>query len=189
MSNMTGSALMVLSLAACNGRPMDAGDIPDDAITGNLAITLGGDETAAGGDEDEVDASVESVWLRIDQVEIEHEEEGWIIVSDQRRDVDLMALRGGDTQRIGGGDVYEGAYDAMKFVITDSWVVADGEEHDLGVDQELQFDTAYFVDPDTVTTLWVGWDLDTELRGSGDNWNLGTNVDLAVDVAGEPSPE
>jgi len=38
------------------------------------------------------------------------------------------------------------------------------------------------VDADTDTDLFIGWDLDTQLRGSDDNWSLKTDVDVEVDV-------
>ena len=185
-----GAVLMCVStLVACNKGSIDVNDIPDDASTGTLRIDLGGDATADAGDEDTIDGDVEEVWLRVDQVEVEHEEEGWIIMSDDRTDIDLMALRDGEEERIASGDVYEGSYQHMRFVITDAWILAGGEEYDLdiegGFDQgsnELELDVSYFVDADTVTDLWLGWDLDSQLRGSDDNWSLKSDLDVDVDV-------
>jgi hypothetical protein len=175
-------------LVACKKDPVDVNDIPDDASTGTLRIDLGGDATADSGDEDPVDGGVDEVWLRVDQVEVEHEDEGWIIMSDERTDIDLMSLRE-DGQRLASGDVYEGAYDKVRFVITDAWILVGGEEYDLdiegGFDQgsgELELDASFFVDADTVTDLWLGWDLDSQLRGSDDNWSLKSDVDVDVDV-------
>jgi hypothetical protein len=185
-----GAVLLCISTAAgCKKGPTDVNDIPDDASTGTLRIDLGGDATAASGDEDSIDGGVEEVWIRVDQVEVEHEDEGWIVMSDDRTDVDLMSLRDGEEQRIATGDVYEGAYAHMRFVITDAWIVANGEEYDLDIegsfDQgsgELELDVSYFVDADTVTDLWLGWDLDSQLHGSDDNWSLKSEVDVDVDV-------
>jgi hypothetical protein len=152
-------------------------------------IDLGGDATAASGDGRLDRRRVEEVWIRVDQVEVEHENEGWIVMSDDRTDVDLMSLRDGEEERIATGDVYEGAYAQMRFVITDAWIVANGEEYDLDIDGsfdrgsgELELDVSYFVDADTVTDLWLGWDLDSQLSGSGDNWSLKSDLDVDVDV-------
>ncbi len=184
--------LSVSAFAGCKKGPIDIDDIPDDASTGTLHIDLGGDATAAAGDEDALEGDVEEVWLRVDQVEVEHEDEGSIVMSTDRTDIDLMALRDGQTERIASGDVYEGPYDRVRFVITDAWIVASGEEYDLdiqgGFDQgsnELELDVAYFVDADTDTDLWLGWDIDSQLRGSDDNWSLKTDLDVDVDVAAD----
>ena len=135
------------------------------------------------------EGEVDEVWIRVDQVEVEHEDEGWIIMSDERADIDLMSLRDGDGQRIASGDVYEGAYDQVRFVITDAWIVVGGEESDLDIEGsfdrgsgELEMDVSFFVDADTVTDLWLGWDLDSQLHGSDDNWSLKSDVDVDVDV-------
>jgi hypothetical protein len=181
--------LGVSTLVGCKKGSIDVDDIPDDASTGTLRIDIGGDATAESGDEDTIEGDVEEVWIRIDQVGVQHEEEGWIIMSDERTDIDLMSLRDGDQERIASGDVYEGAYAHMRFVITDAWILAGGEEHDLDIEgdfdrgsNELELDVAYFVDADTVTDLSLGWDLDSQLRGSDDNWSLKSDVDVDVDV-------
>ena len=182
-------SLALVALVACKKDPVDVNDIPDDASTGTLRIDLGGDATANSGDEDSVgEGEVDEVWIRVDQVEVEHEDEGWIIMSDERTDIDLMSLRDGGGERIASGDVYEGAYDQVRFVITDSWVLVGGEEYDLDIDGvdggsgELELDVSFFVDADIVTDLWLGWDLDSQLRGSDDNWSLKSDVNVEVDV-------
>lgn len=181
--------LCVSTLVGCKEGSIDVNDIPDDATTGTLRIDLGGDATAASGDEDVIEGDVEEVWIRVDQVEVEHEDEGWIVMSDDRTDIDLMSLRDGEEKRIATGDVYEGAYEHMRFVVTDAWIVAGGEEYDLDIEgsfdrgsNELELDVSYFVDADIVTDLWLGWDLDSQLRGSDDNWSLKSDVDVDVDV-------
>ena len=175
--------------AACKGGSTDIDDIPDSATTGTLRVLLGGDATAAAGDEDAVEEGAEEVWLRVNRVEVDHEDEGWIVMSSERSDIDLMTLRDGDTEELTSGDVYEGSYDRALFEITDAWVVAGGEEYDLeiqgGYDEgsnELEIDESYFVDADIQTDLFIGWDLDTQLRGSDDNWSLKTDFDVEVDV-------
>jgi hypothetical protein len=188
LSCVPRSALVVCaSLVACKKDPIDVEDIPDDASTGTLRIDLGGDATPEPGDEDSV-GEADEVWIRVDQVEVEHEDEGWIIMSDERTDIDLMLLR--ETgERLASGDVYEGAYDHVRFVITDAWIIVGGEEYDLDIEGsydrgsgELELDVSFFVDADTVTDLWLGWDLDSQLRGSDDNWSLKSDVDVDVDV-------
>ncbi len=182
------SVPLLFLVVACKKDPVDVNDIPDDATTGTLRIDLGGDATAQSGDEDSVgEGEVDEVWIRVDQVEVEHEDEGWIIMSDERTDIDLMSLRE-DGERLASGDVYEGAYDNVRFVITDAWILVGGEEYDLDVDGvdggsgELELDVSFFVDADTVTDLWLGWDLDSQLRGSDDNWSLKSDVNVDVDV-------
>ena len=175
--------------AACKKGSTDIDDIPSSASTGRLTIELGGDATAAAGDEDALEDNVDEVWIRINRVEVDHEQEGWIVMSSERRDIDLLSLRDGETEEIASGDVYEGAYDGVLFEITDAWVVAGDDQHDLeiqgGYDEgsnELELDETYFVDADTDTLLFIGWDLDTQLRGSDDDWSLKTDVDVEVDV-------
>src|SRR5436190_1272575 len=142
--------------AACKKGSTDINDIPSSASTGRLRIQLAGDATAAEGDEDAIDENVDEVWIRINRVEVDHEDEGWIVMSSERRDIDLMTLRDGDTEEIASGDVYEGAYDSVLFEITDAWVAAGGDEYDLEIQggydagsNELELEETYFVDADT----------------------------------------
>jgi len=81
-------------VAGCQREPTQPGNIPGGAETGMLRVLLGSETAAA-----EIDPRVEEVWVRIDSVEARHEDEGWVTVSDERQDFDLMAGAGG----MGGG--------------------------------------------------------------------------------------
>lgn len=191
MTNYTSLALILTgTLGACSKGVTDANDIPDSAATGELVVDLGGDAIRAGGDGD-VTSAVEEVWVRFEDVQVMHESKGWISISDNREDIDLMTLRAGETARIGRADTYEGAYDTLRLVIADSWIVVDGAEFDLAIadgvevpDEGVDFQESFFVDANTTTSLFVGWDLDTELTSDGDTWTLGTNASVDVELDG-----
>jgi hypothetical protein len=190
---MTKYTLATLAIAGilggCKKDVTDANDIPDGATTGEIAVHLGGDSARAGGD-GEVSSSVEEVWVRFEDVQILHENKGWISISDNREDIDLMTLRDGETASIGRAQTYEGAYDTLRLIVADSWIVVDGEESDLliadGVelpdDEGISFQESFFVDEGTTTSLFVGWDLDTELSDDGEGWSLGTDAGVDVEL-------
>jgi hypothetical protein len=168
----------------------NADDIPDGAAQGELVVELGGDSAASGGD-GEVNSSVEGVWIRFEDVQVLHESEGWISLSQDREDIDLLALRNGETAQIAAADTYEGAYDTLRLIVADSWIVVDGTEYDLQIadglalpEEGISFSESFFVDEDNTTRLFVGWDLDTELADDGEQWILGTDASIDVDLDG-----
>lgn len=184
------SMSMAVALAtACRGGVEPADEIPNGATVGPLEVTLGGDASVTG-NVGEVSSNVEEVWVRIEDIQIEHEEKGWVGVLDARTDVDLLSLRGLEPELVASADTYEGGYDALRLIVADSWIVVDGVESDLvlvdnvgiATDGELTFDVTYFVDKNTTTVLWVGWDLDALLSESGSGWNLGTGASIGVDL-------
>jgi hypothetical protein len=184
MNKMLGLMSMVVFAAGCDKKVTDADDIPDGVATGELQVLL--DATA---DEGSLSTSVEEVWLRFEDILVQHEDRGWISIGEDRADVDLMALRGGEPIAIGTGDVYEGAYDAIQLLIADSWIVVDGQEESLtiasGFDlpgDGVDFAASLFVDESTATSVLIGWSLDEELSFDGDGWILGTDATVNVDL-------
>jgi hypothetical protein len=177
-----------LFVVACRGGT-EKNDIPDNATTGSMVVDVGGDATRTGGNDSAVPDTVDEVWLRIDQVSVYHETEGWIFIDDGRKDVNLMDERDGSTEAIGTGDVYAGMYDTLRISLVDSWIVVEGVEYDLTIsngidlDNNLDLTLDMRVDQDESTSVWVGWDLDNQLSGADDTWTLGTNVNLTSDVS------
>lgn len=184
-----GACLLAAGAAACRGEALPADEIPNDAAVGPLEVDIGGDARLSG-NAGEVSSNVEEVWLRFEDVQVNHEDKGWVGVLDTRTDVDLLALRGDEPGLLAAAEVYEGGYDALRLVVADAWIVVDGVEYDLGlVDSvglptgaELTYDETFFVDRNTTTVLWVGWDLDTQLSEGDDGWTLGTQPTLDVDL-------
>ena len=181
------SAIVTAALIGCN-EPIDVKDIPDDAITGPLSIDIGGDATRDGGNLGAVPDTVDSIFLRLDEVSINHETEGWVFIDDGRQDIDLMAERDGGSVQVGEGDVYIGNYDMLRLSITDAWIIVDGVELDLiigngvALTDGLDITVAMDVNESTSTAVWVGWDLDNTLSVDGDVWSLGTDVNATVNV-------
>jgi len=181
---------MMGTFAGCTHDVQDAGDIPAGATTGKVVVRLGGDSNMEGND-GEVNSSIDEVWIRLQDVQVHHESRGWISVLSDREDIDLLALRDSPSgEVVGKADVYEGPYDMLKLLVADSWIVVDGVQSDLTIssglalpgDDGVNFDESYFVDAGTTTTLWVGWDLDTQLSHSGDSWVLGSDANLDVNL-------
>ena len=181
------AAIVTAGLIGCNDE-IDVKDIPDDAITGPLTVDIGGDATRDGGNTGAVPDTVDSIFLRLDEVSIMHETEGWVFIDDGRQDIDLMAERDGDSVQVGEGDVYIGNYDLLRLSITDAWIIVDGVELDLiigngvALTDGLDLTVAMDVNESTSTAVWVGWDLDTTLSVDGDVWTLGTDVNATVNV-------
>lgn len=176
-----------LSLMGCRDE-IDAVDIPDRVSTGPVTVDIGGDVTRDGGNDGEVSDKVDEVWLRVDQVVVRHDRKGWVYIDDGRVNINLMAMRDGDVKRIGEGDVYVGDYDMVRLNIVDSWIVVEGTDYDLpisnGLDlsEGLDLSQAFNVAESTEAAVWVGWDLDTQLTGEGEVWELGTDINVTVDV-------
>jgi hypothetical protein len=175
-------AVGLLPLVACSGGPTDPDDIPDDTITGRLSVFLNAMEST-----NALPPNVESVWLRMEDVLVRSGAEGWISIGDDRRDLDLMTLRGGDALQIGTGMIYEGAYDALRILIADSWIIVGGVQKELEVKQFLNlpgnghdFAADFFVDENVTTRVGMSWDLDTQLRSEDDVWTLGSEVTVTV---------
>jgi hypothetical protein len=175
---------MTAVAAGCDKKVIDADDIPAGVATGELQVLL--DATADGGS---LNTSVEEVWLRFEDILVQHEDRGWVSIGEDRADVDLMELRGGSAIAIGTGDVYEGAYDAIQLLIADSWIVVDGQEESLtiasGFDLPgagVDFAASLFVDENTATSVLIGWNLDQQLSFDGDGWILGTDASVNVDL-------
>ena len=185
MSYKTPATFLLLGvLAACQTKePVDPNELPEGTPTGMLRVGLTGGET-------EVNSSVEEVWLRIEDVQVRHEEMGWISMGTERQDIDLMAGLP-DTQDLAEAEVPEGSYTRMKLLIADSWIVVDGQERDLTIESDLvgdvlaegiDFDETFFVDEGSTTSLLIDWDLGNQLQDDQGEWNLGTTATVDVSL-------
>jgi hypothetical protein len=189
MTRFTTLALLTLgALSACDTskEPIDPDDLPDNAPKGTLVVEL------SGGSEGEVNSSVEEVWIRFEDVQVKHEDEGWISIAEERADLDLMTLRDGITEELGRAEVLEGAYESLRLMIADAWIVVDGTEQDLTIaegfplpEAGLTFDESFFVDEGSTTTLLLDWDLSTQLTDDEGEWMLGTDAIIDVSLGEE----
>lgn len=179
-------AVLAATLIGC-GSTTDPDEIPSGTATGSLDILL----DATPDTNDAPIAGVEEVWVRFEDVRVRSEAEGWLTIGDDRRDIDLMELRGGSAMSIGSDDVFEGSYDAVSLVIADSWIIVDGEQWELAIERgpgvagsgdAIQFNVDYWVDENTNTSVRIEWDLDTELSGSDQAWTLRSTVDIDVSL-------
>jgi len=173
--------LGLVGLVGCQG--------PSNITTkGKVMVDTGGDETRDGGNNGAVSDLVDEVWLRIDEVSVRHETEGWVFIDNGRVNLNLMEKRDGAIESIGDGDVFEGDCDKLRLTIEDAWIIVDGVELDLDIDNgidlnnSVDFDVAIAVNESTQAVVWVGWDLDNTLSVSGGEWSLDTDVNLSVDV-------
>lgn len=185
MSYKTPATFLLLgTLAACQTKePVDAGDLPEDTPKGTLRVSVTGGET-------EVNSSVEEVWLRIEDVQVKHEDMGWISLETERQDINLMDNIP-EAQELAQADVPEGSYGGMKLFVADSWIVVDGAERDLMIESDLpgnllgegiDFNESFFVDEGSVTSLVIDWDLGNQLQDNQGEWNLGTSANIDVSL-------
>lgn len=186
--NHAALLLSVLALAACNPDVGNPTDIPSGVPRGAISVDL------LSGQDGELDPTVQEVWVRFEDVQVHHDDKGWLSVTSERQDVDLLALRaGGEKANIGHARVWEGAYDTLRLIIADSWIVVDGQQFDLTITERLEdlaqpgidFHEAFFVDKSTATTLTARWDLNTQLHESAGVWSLGTAANLDVQLEGQ----
>jgi hypothetical protein len=167
----------------CRSDPTDPSDIPGNVATGALFVELGSDAP------ENLDPRVEEVWVRIDTVNVRHEDRGRIDVADVRQDVDLMAPT---FALIGDADVWVGSYDRVEIGVADTWIVVDGVEEELSFLGDVDpldplaggiiVNETFFVDEDSETTLTIAWDLDENLAPQGDGWSLGAATNAYVDI-------
>lgn len=92
-------------VTGCGRKPTEPGQIPGAAATGMLRVLLGS-EPATG----QVDPGVEEVWVRVDGVEARHQSEGWVTVTNERQDLDLLGGAGPDDVQDGGMGGHGGPY-------------------------------------------------------------------------------
>jgi hypothetical protein len=100
-----------------------------------------------------------------------------------------MTLREGSTEELGRADVFEGAYDSLRLMVADAWIVVDGEERDLTVgggfplpDTGLTFNESFFVDEGSTITLLLDWDVSSQLTDDEGDWSIGTDADVDVSL-------
>jgi hypothetical protein len=169
----------------CTGDVTNPSDIPDNIPRGEVTVELAATDGTAG----TLDSTVDEVWVRVQDVLVRNQERGWLNVGTGRMDIDLMTLRGGDALQIGIGDVFEGAYNRLRLVIVDSWIVVNGVESELLIDGGLEIPTdnvdfrePYFITENTSTNLALTWDLNTELAVDDGDWSLTTGGSVAVTI-------
>lgn len=183
---MAALAALAFAMIGCNS-PTDPDDIPSGTPTGQLDLLLEGTVTTTG----ILPVGVEEVWVRFEDVLVRSGGEEWLTIGDDRRDINLMALRGANDLSIGGGQVYEGDYDAVSILVADSWIVVDGQEYELtiergagvgGTGDSYEFDVDFWVDQNTKTSVRLMWDLDTALTGADATWNLQAASEFDVEI-------
>ena len=174
------------ALLGCD-KVADPDDIPPSTPTGALRIML----DATPDTTDVPSLGVEEVWVRFEDVLVHREGEEWSTLGDDRRDIDLMTLRGGSRLHIGGADVREGPYDAVRIIIADAWIIVDGTQEELSLEHSLgwtgaadvfDFAVDFWIDENTSTAVRLKWDLDTELDGTDDVWTLTAGVTSDVEL-------
>ncbi|NCG22425.1 MAG: DUF4382 domain-containing protein, partial [Rhodobacterales bacterium] len=99
-----------------------------EAATGRVSIQLH-DAPA-----DDVDA----VWLSVVEVTASHDQDGWVLVSDQPTTFNLLDLQGGVVQGLGLVDLPVGTYNQVRLLLSEAWVEVDGQEYDLDVPSGMQ---------------------------------------------------
>jgi hypothetical protein len=185
VSTLTGGALL-LALGGCSvdlkgDTTPDEQNIPDGEATGKMYVDVAGDSTMDTSDDGDLPDGVEQVWLTIDKVEVHHQDEGWISISESSQDVELVGARE-TPERVAEGDIYDGSYDQVRLTIGDAWVIVDGDEQYLQVDGNATFDAAVDLGEDEEREVFLGWDLDQNLDDSDGSWALGADVSVDVDV-------
>jgi hypothetical protein len=87
---------------------------------------------------DESTERVDAVWLSVVEVTVNHDLDGWVLISDQPATFDLLDLQGGVVQGLGLANVPVGSYDQVRLLLSDAWVEVDGEEFELDVPSGMQ---------------------------------------------------
>ncbi|MEQ1501798.1 MAG: DUF4382 domain-containing protein [Myxococcota bacterium] len=177
---------VAVGFVGCKADVQDPDDIPAGTPTGTLVVAL------SDTDDGDVESSVEEVQIRLEDVQVQHVEEGWLSLAGETADYDLFAIRGGSDGQIAEDDVYTGSYDKVRLIVTDAFVVVDGEQSDLRIDEGLglpsegiDISQSFTVSQDQTTRLTIEWDLDTQLSQNDGSWSLGTSGASVVVDNGE----
>ncbi|MCA9494352.1 MAG: DUF4382 domain-containing protein, partial [Myxococcales bacterium] len=121
--------------------------------------------------------AVDEVWVAWDEVRVHAvEDDAWLTVSDVPSSVDLLTLQGGPVTDLGLGSVPVGAYDEVRFVLTDAWVVVDGVREPLevpsGTTSGLKLKVDIEVHDCGDTTVLVDWEVGAHLTENPHGYRL-----------------
>lgn len=106
-------------------------DVTDNSVSdhGTLQVYL----TDAPADYEEVWIDIEEVRVHLsDEEGIENDDEGWIIINDSPKRVNLLDLTNGELEVLGEAELEAGMYTQIRLILgEDNEVVVDGMSHDL----------------------------------------------------------
>ena len=158
-------------------------EIPTDAVTGTLFVDLMTE------DRDEVDPSIDSVMITIEDVRGYNAVRGWISLLPAPQQIDLLSVDDDFPTLLAAANVYAGSYDKLRLVVSSPTIVVDGFEQSLRVEgkmgmesEVLDFDQPFFLPRDRSTTLELDRDLDSALRYAGGRWSLGTGFPIDLEI-------
>ena len=108
-------------------------DVSDDGSSNSTNGTLQVYLTDAPGDDEAVWIDIEEVRIHIDdEDELELEDEGWIIISDDPKRVNLLDLTNGELEVLGETELEEGMYSQIRLILgDDNEIVKNGVTHSL----------------------------------------------------------
>jgi hypothetical protein len=189
-SALFGAVLATVACTAPDSSPSDPGDDrTDDA--GDDGVDQGSDQpqfqvllTDAPGDFDEV-------WVDIDSVEVQSDA-GWLTITDQPQSFDLLTLQNDVTAALGGVDLTPGHYGQLRLMVSNSFVVVEGEAEDMKIASGAQTGIKINLDADIADamqyTVVVDFDANKSVKATGQGW-LMTPVIHVKDLVATPIPD
>ena len=115
--------------------------------------------------------SVNSVKVKISDMQIHEKSSGWTTVSSQEREYDLLKLKSeGSTALMSDNEVKEGNYDQIRFKVTQVTVTDEKGDHDAKIpSNEMTFDSAIIVSSQSNNTATFDFKTDESVYKTDDN--------------------
>ncbi|OGZ64025.1 MAG: hypothetical protein A3A98_03710 [Candidatus Staskawiczbacteria bacterium RIFCSPLOWO2_01_FULL_40_39] len=113
--------------------------------------------------------NISSVWLTVNKVEIHDETKGWIVVSNETKQYDLLALKqSGAIALLATADIDAGTYNQVRIMVSKVVVVENGVEKEAKLpSKELKIVGRFVVNEDKTSTAVFDFLADKSLHVTG----------------------
>jgi hypothetical protein len=126
--------------------------------------------------------AVDQVWIRFDEVKVENHELGWLVLSEETTEVELLSLQNGVVDSLGLADLPVGSYGQIRLHIADSWVVVGGETFPLtipsGDASGLKIGSGFQLEDCGMLSVTLDWDAGAHLMHNAQGYKLSPVIEV-----------
>lgn len=116
----------------------------------------------------------DEVWVDVNSVELAFGADGaggWNTISSAPTSLDLLALQNDVTQALGDAQLEPGYYGQLRFIVSESYVIQDGEREELtipsGTQTGIKLNLDFEIEADTSYALVLDFDAAASIRRTG----------------------
>ena len=136
-------------------------------------------------------ADFQSVFVNISRIEIGTATDGWVTLSDQAQQFDLLTLQNDATALLGGADLAPGSYTQLRLIVDSASVVVAGVTQSLTIASGAQTGIKLNVDAEVAAgmtyTLVIDYDAAKSIKSTGHGF-LMTPVIKVKSLTAAPIP-